>query len=192
MPFLGPAITATVSFLGSGTALATLAKGALLLGASFGLSALTRPKLKGNQAKELIVRSGSAPKQIVYGEAVVAGVLQFMNQKPISGDKNYELWVGLVHAAGEVNDITDLYYDSDELTSGGEITWSGAAPNITSDVNSGPWHADDGTHEACTVWKFLGTSTQSLPADFIAAFPELTSAHRLRGYAGTSPPVHHL
>lgn len=188
MPQIGVFIAATIGTtvgaglsLGTLGAIATVINTALLVGASFGLAALTRPKLKIDQTKELVVRSGASPKQVVYGEAVVGGVLAYMNQKPISGNRNYELWACIVHHATEAEDITDLYYDSDELTSGGEITWS----SNTSDVNSGPWHADDATHEASTVWKFLGTAAQTLPTDFTSAFSELNANHRLRGYAGT-------
>lgn len=167
--------------IGALSTIATAINTALFVGLSFGINALTRPKLDQSQAKELVIRSGDAPKQIVYGEAVVGGVLAYMNQKPASGNDNYDLWACIVHAASEVSDITDLYYETDELTSGGEITWSANQ----SDVNSGPWHADDATHEASRVYKFLGTSGQSLPTDFTNAFTELTSSHRLRGYAGT-------
>ncbi len=176
---IGAAIVGSTLF--GSTALATAAavaiNAALYIGLSIASNALLRPNAGQTRAREIIIRSGAQPKVIIFGETVVAGVLFYMNQKPISGDQNFELWAGVVHAGHECEDITNIYYETDLI----QPTWV----SNKATVDSGPWFADDATHEASTAYRFLGTSTQSLHTDFTGAFTELSAAHRLRGYSGT-------
>lgn len=181
---VGGFLVAAAGLTGAAATAAAVAINAALY---VGLSAVSgrllakSPKFNTFQPRDIVVRSGSQPKIVVYGEAVVGGVLAYMNSKPITGNNNFELWACIVHAAHEVSDITDIYYNTDKLESGTNFTWSGG----TATIDSGVWHADDATHEAATVWKFLGGASQSLPTAFTDAFSELTTSHRLRGYSGT-------
>ena len=175
---LGALIGGIVGFFGTGVG-GFIATTALQAGLSVGASLLLRKK-PGVQPRDLIIRSGAQPQMVVYGKSAVAGVLTWMNQKEISGDDNFELWVVITHAGHEVESMDDFIYEAELLESGSELTWS----SDETDVNSGIWHADDASHEACRIWRRLGTDTQTLPTD-------LTDLGNVFTELGNSPLNHH-
>lgn len=180
MPAVGAAIASTATFLASGTPLALAANTALLLGTSFVSQRLLAQDLKqGTQPRDIVVRSGSQPKIIVYGEAVVGGALAYMNQIDVGND-DFELWAVVVHAAHEVDGLDDVYYETDLNHGGTEINWT------TNNVVSGPWYAENSSGEhAAKIWRELGTDTQTVNTDLRDTFADITDDFRLRGYCYT-------
>lgn len=153
---------------------------AIFLGLSAASAALAKKGLKQSTApREIVVRSGSQPKMIVYGETVVGGVLAYMNQRDVGND-DFELWAVVVHAGHEVEALDDIYYEDSLLEGGTDINWS------TNQVESGDWYAESGGGvHAAKIWRYLGTSSQAVNADLDSAFADITTAFRLRGYAYT-------
>jgi len=106
-------------------------------------------------ANQIIVKSPTAPHKIIYGRAIVSGVLAYSNT---SGDNKEYLHLLIVLAAHEVDAIGDIYLD--------EIHEE--AEEIAGHVK---------------VWRHLGGSKQVADPELVHTFGEWTAAHRLRGLA---------
>lgn len=138
----------------------------------------------GFRARELIVSSAKAPETAVYGQAWVGGVLMYANQRHSTGSKdNFEVYKVIEHAAHEVDDIIDLYYDNDLVTDASHIDWGAGR------ITAGKYGVTRGGVYAVNLSKHLGTSTQVAPALLTGAGAPIstdwTSAHRARGRAFT-------
>ena len=100
--------------------------------------------------------TGSALKiPIVYGEKKVGGIKVFIG---VSGTVNEFLHMVLVLSEGEIESIGDVFLD---------------------DVIS----TDDKFSGLLDITKYTGTTTQAADPTLVAAFPDWTTAHQLKGVA---------
>lgn len=112
-----------------------------------------------------MIRSGTAPRRVVFGAVRTSGVLAFAQ---VAGSEKEFLHLVLVLAGHEVHSIGDIWFDDVRL---GELDGSG---NVTTGAYAG----------LVRVKKYLGTDSQTADADLIAENPgKWTSTDRLRGRA---------
>lgn len=129
--------------------------------------------------KELVIRSTTQPKAVVYGHTFTGGLLTYINSQHPGVDLGHELHMAVAVAGHRVEDITDLYLDNDLIVGGSGLNWG------TGVVTQSPYYPDTRTDkESVKIWKFLGTSTQTTPTELSDHYPtDWTSNHRLRGIA---------
>ena len=155
---------------------------------SYGLSRLVaRPGVKGSQgqgARAVTTRGTVEPQKIIYGEALVGGVLAYKNTHdgdPFGNDyfpgTNYQLWAVHVLAGHEVEEITDIWLDEDQILASA-INGGSAGGGA---VESGTYGPRDGFN-AVEIWKYTGTATQTAAGELTAVSDDWTTDHRLRGY----------
>ena len=126
-------------------------------------------------SRAVTTRGTVEPQKLIYGETVVSGPIVYLNA---GGVKNRELWHVLALAGHEVESITDIYLGNTKITNA-EIN-SGAAAG--GDVTSGTF-GPHRTNAAMSVYKYLGTSSQTANSVLVARFNEWTTSHRGRGIA---------
>lgn len=140
-----------------------------------------RKKIKRQKKRQLIpqgvnasITQSDAPQEIVYGEIRKGGLIAFLHKS------NNNLWLNhiIVLASHEIEEVTKLYLDNDEI-------------EFNTGTNSDPRWAS-GPEKAGTSYDAkvfldstnLGTTTQTAQADYLSLFPSYwTSSHRLRGHA---------
>lgn len=134
-----------------------------------------------DQQREVLVRSATQPQSVIYGETVVGGLLAYLNQRKEAGSTdNFDLYVAVVHAAHEVESLTDLWYEDDLIEDGVHLNWA------TGELTGGDWYATSSGQVSVEIERHLGTSTQTVSTLLNNAFPtDFTSAHRLRGLCYT-------
>lgn len=154
---------------------------ALTVGLTYASSALAQKGLKkqGLAPRDAVVRGGDYPKIVVYGETVVGGVMAYINQRDIGND-DFELWVALVHAGHEVEEILGVYYEDEFLAYGINIDPGGGDV-----VDSDNWTAvSSGGTYAARCKRFDGTQTAA-DIEFQGAFDDIGANFILQGYAYT-------
>ncbi len=174
LKFTGDAIAANAA------ALALTSKTAAIVAALSVNAVLTRVKLK-NLAKgddvdlkrDVVIRSATEAKKIVYGKALVGGVLAYSN---VAGNDNANLFMVIAHAGHECSDITEMWLDDTQVVAA-DIPWGG------SPVTGGDYFIDGVGKVAFT--KYLGTSTQIADSTLVSTFPDWTNDHRGRGICYT-------
>tara|TARA_Y100001963_G_scaffold154422_1_gene243168 strand:- start:50 stop:2767 length:2718 start_codon:yes stop_codon:yes gene_type:complete len=73
----------------------------------------------GNAPRDVTVRSGVSPAQIVYGEARVSGPVIYSNVVPAAHAADIsELWTLIALAYHECEDITEIWLDGDKIGGG--------------------------------------------------------------------------
>ena len=81
----------------------------------------------GNAPRDVTVRSGVSPAQIVYGQARVSGPVIYSNVVPAAHAADIsELWTLIALAYHECEDITEIWLDGDKIgggTGGYSINW---------------------------------------------------------------------
>ena len=92
--------------------------------------------MNGNRGLLLNKKSSSAPIPIIYGEVRVGGTIA---AKFSSGDDNYNLHRIIVLGEGEIDSVTEVYFDN-ELTSSAKYTinqdeWGTAVKQLTTGAN---------------------------------------------------------
>lgn len=109
------------------------------------------------------IRSATAPRQLIYGEIRVGGVLVYAET---SGTGNEYLNLVIALAGHEVEAIGDIYFNDEVVPLSGSSA-TGAYAGVAS------------------VFKHLGTSTQTVDTDLQAAVTATnwSNDHRLRGIA---------
>lgn len=169
--------------------------GATAAAASFGISlavgiaaigyvtyAATRnPRLRspgdpgaGNQ--QLLVRSTTEPRKIVYGEAVVSGPLVFMNTNGDGPVSNGSLYAIVALTGHEIDSFQGFYLD-DKFVSIGSVNTGGDG-----DVTGAPYAPRNGS-PVLYLRGHTGASGQTVDTMADAGFVAWTSAHRGRGVA---------
>lgn len=147
------------------TQLAVKTVGALAL--NYGVSKLAARKYDGiaqARGRTLNFRSSAQPRQLLYGQVRVGGQVVFAST---SGTDNEFLWLAIVHAAHEVEELGDHWVDGEPVGFSGNAATGKYAGYLS-------------------AWDHLGSDTQTADANLTAAFPGTwTSAHRLRGCAYT-------
>lgn len=155
------------------------------LAISYGLSAASaalmgRPKIgAGSRSREMVIRTTTGPRGIVYGEVTTGGTLVFVGT---CGLKNEYMDFVIAVAGHEVESITDVWFDDVKipLADIGSGSAAGGAVGGTGDYRA----RDDGP--VAYVYKFLGRSDQTADATLIGApdgYTDWTSSHRLQGTA---------
>lgn len=139
--------------------IATLAIAAKLTAPSFDLT-------ESAQEKTFTVRDPIAPQRFVYGEDMVSGPIIYSN---LSGAEGRDLWVWIALAGHEIDSFQSYRFDDTNIA----LTDLDGSGNIT----SGKF--DD----VAVIATQLGTSTQVVPTALNAAFAEINTNHRARGWA---------
>jgi hypothetical protein len=159
-------------FTGTGTLVAignAAAQMAALATIDAGLRKLTqRSSPSPDQSRQVIVRSAVQPKTIIYGEALVSGLLTYMN---VAGTNNQDLYVLLTLSGHEVSGITDVWLDNTEITSA-NINWGSDGKVTSGTFVNNAW-----------FFKKLGDSSQTVISEFDSAFSDIDSGHKGIGCA---------
>jgi len=175
---IGAVIAKALTAMGVNAGLASAIGYAVSAIISYGLSRLVaRPGVKGSQgqgSRAITTRGTVEPQKIIYGEALVGGVLAYKNTH---GQSNYQLWAVHVLAGHEVEEISDIWLDEDRIQASQINNGSGGGGA----VQNGTYGPRDGFN-VVEVWKYLGTATQLAAGTLTSVSSDWTSDHRLRGY----------
>ena len=126
-------------------------------------------------AKGVLVNKFSANSfiPVVYGTRKVGGNVVFLET---SGTDNQYLYMALVLSEGEINDITSIFVNDNQ------VTWSGdLADNTQVTVGSGDANFYSGG-SLITVEPHFGSDSQTA-SSLLSTLSSWTSSHRLRGLA---------
>jgi hypothetical protein len=119
-------------------------------------------------------------RNIVYGEAAVAGPVVYKN---VSGTNREYLWYVVALADGEIEDLVSVYVDEINITKA-QIAWSagsaGADGSGTGNVSTSELVGASST-KAAQIFYTLGHADQVANGNLVSAFTEWTGNHRLRG-----------
>ena len=129
-----------------------------------------------NIAKGVLVNKTAANGQIpvIYGTRKVGGTLAFLET---SGTDNQYLYMALILGEGEINDITQIFVNDNQ------VTWSGdLADNTERTVGSGDSNYYKDSASLITVRPHYGADDQSA-CSLLSTLTSWTSNHRLRGVA---------
>ena len=129
-----------------------------------------------NIAKGILVNKTSANGQIpvIYGTRKVGGTLAFLET---SGTDNQYLYMALILGEGEINDITQIFVNDNQ------VTWSGdLADNTERTVGSGDSNYYKNSASLITVRPHYGADDQSA-CSLLSTLTSWTTNHRLRGVA---------
>ena len=129
-----------------------------------------------NFEKGLLVnkQSNDATIPVVYGERLVGGTRVFVET---SGSDNVYLYVCLVLAEGEINDITEIRVDDKA------VTWaSDLADNTTVEVNSSDGNFFKNSESLIRVEPHYGSDGQSA-SSLLSTLSSWGSNHKLSGLA---------
>ncbi len=151
----------------------------LVAGASAVVSSKTRP-LQSTPVRNALIHGTTEPHYIVYGEAAVGGMLVYANTEHVQGTTNgHDLHILQHVCAREIEDVRDLWIEADKINNA-DIDWSG-----TGEVTAGKYAPANlnPNHPAVTVWKKLGTDTQTVHTELLNAYADWTGSHRGRGHA---------
>ena len=133
-------------------------------------------------AKGVLVNkiSANATIPIIYGTRKVGGIVSFLET---SGTDNQYLYMALVLGEGEINDITSIFVNDNE------VTWSGdLADNTQVTVNASDSNyykapdPDSSAESLITVEPHFGSDSQTA-SSLLSTLSSWGSNHRLRGLA---------
>jgi len=126
-------------------------------------------------AKGVLVNKFSANSfiPVVYGTRKVGGNVVFLET---SGTDNQYLYMALVLSEGEINDITSIFVNDNQVTFTGDL-----ADNTQVTVASSDANFYDGS-SLITVEPHFGSDTQTA-SSLLSTLSSWTSNHRLRGLA---------
>ena len=126
-------------------------------------------------AKGVLVNKFSANAfiPVVYGTRKVGGNVVFLET---SGTDNQYLYMALVLSEGEINDITSIFVNDNQVTFTGDLTDNTQVTVASSDSNF-----YDGS-SLITVEPHFGSDTQTA-SSLLSTLSSWTSNHRLRGLA---------
>ena len=133
-------------------------------------------------AKGVLVNkfSSNAHIPIVYGTRKVGGNVVFLET---SGTDNEFLYMAIIVSEGEINDITKIFVNDNEVTLSGDLADNTQRTVASSDANYFKAPDDDSSAESLiTVEPHYGTDSQSA-SSLLSGLSSWTSNHRLRGLA---------
>jgi len=133
-------------------------------------------------AKGVLVNkfSANAHIPIVYGTRKVGGNVVFLET---SGTDNEFLYMAIILSEGEINDITSVFINDNQVTFDGDIADNSQINVASSDANY--FKSPDGDASAVsliTMRPHFGTDSQSA-CSLLSELSSWTSNHRLRGLA---------
>ena len=112
-------------------------------------------------------RGAVYPRSIIYGATRTSGVVVY---EYTSGTSNNYLWYVIAIAGHQLNAMSDVYFDNDQIT--------------TAHINGSTGQVTGGKYaNRAYIWRILGTDAQTVQADLSAARTEWDSNHRGRGVA---------
>ena len=127
--------------------------------------------------RDITVRSATEPAKIIYGTARTSGPIVYTNTAPTPGtNDNNTLWTVIALCNHEVEDITDIWLDGDEITAS-QINWGG-----TGGVTSGKY-GPIGSNQVTNFYKRLGTATQTHVSELSTAFTDWSSSYQGKNVA---------
>ncbi len=180
--------SAVVGALGVTGIAGTIATAAIGLASSVALNSVAA-KPKTSRARELqdrseMIRSATAPRRVVYGQARVSGPIAFAHtSNGPAGQRNAVLHLLVPLAAHEIEGITDVYINDDTFTDyPGAQGWH--VPPSGSKFSDGNFY--DGVTGSYNPFQWRGAlGTREQPADpfLLRDVPLWSDAHRLRGVA---------
>lgn len=134
-------------------------------------------------SKSILRRSAVEYRKIIYGEASVSGPVIYNN---LSGENGEYLWFVLAMADGEVDSLTSVWLDGDEIPEA-DITWTpgigGADGSGTGNVSTAKWIGEN-SRNAVQIFYTLGHADQVVMAKINDVFTtDWSDFHRLRGIA---------
>lgn len=132
--------------------------------------------------KQVMSRSATEYRKIVYGQAMVSGPIVYNN---LSGSNGEYLWYVIALAQGEVEDFVSVWFDGDEIPKA-DIAWTagtaGADGTGTGNVSTAKWVGANST-TAVQIQYYLGHANQVDSGSLTSAFADWTTSHRARGVA---------
>jgi len=165
------AVSTAVAFT---VGVATIVAGSMALNKLM-MSLYEPPKMDTDEARQRTVKGTIEPQKIVYGEALVSGVVSFLG---VSGTDNKDMYHSIVLAGHEVEAITDIYFDNEVIENSQINSGNAAGGNVT----AGTFAPQNGT-TICKINKHLGASGQTVDSDLDSAFATITTAHKGVGLA---------
>ena len=133
-------------------------------------------------AKGVLVNKFSANSHIpvVYGTRKVGGNVVFLET---SGTDNEFLYMAIILSEGEIEDITKIFVNDNEVTFDGDIADNTQRSVASSDANYFKAPDDDSSAESLiTIEPHYGTDSQTA-SSLLSGLSSWTSNHRLRGLA---------
>ena len=133
-------------------------------------------------AKGVLVNklSANAHIPVVYGTRKVGGNVVFLET---SGTDNEFLYMAIIVSEGEIEDITKIFVNDNEVTFDGDIADNTQRSVASSDANYFKAPDDDSSAESLiTIEPHYGTDSQSA-SSLLSGLSSWTSNHRLRGLA---------
>jgi hypothetical protein len=129
-----------------------------------------------NIAKGVLVNKTAANGQIpvIYGTRKVGGTIAFLET---SGTDNQYLYMALILGEGEINDVTKIFVNDNEVTFDGDL-----ADNTERNVASSDSNYYKDSASLVKVRPHFGTEDQSA-CSLLSTLTSWTSNHRLRGVA---------
>ena len=118
--------------------------------------------------QNITVRGTVESRRLVLGERRVAGVLAFEGVSSSGNGTNDYYWAVVILASHQCQEISDVWLENIR------IPW-GSINATTGIVETGQFTGK------VAIWKYLGTSQQTVDPNLAAAFPEWTSTHTLNG-----------
>lgn len=166
--FVAGAAKLVATFLASKAIVAVVVK-TILINVALGAvsKALTKKPRQDNTvpAVNVTVKGAVENRRIILGTRRVGGVIVFYGT---SGTNNEYLWYVIALAGHQCSDIRDVWLDTVQIADANINASTGA---VTQGTFTG----------ALNIWRFNGTSAQTVQTDLDSAFSQWTSNHRLRG-----------
>jgi len=157
-------VTVVKTFFAAHEILAAIA----YLAVSTAISKALTPKFSDNAdlKRDITIRTAIESRKIIYGEALVGGVLAYSN---IGGDENGVLTTVVINAGHQVSDMTDVYLDATLITDA-QIGSGAGADSGSRAVTSGAYFSSASGLGYVAVDRRTGSPTQSSNALLISQF----------------------
>ena len=129
-------------------------------------------------AKGVLVNkfSANAHIPIVYGTRKVGGNVVFLET---SGTDNEFLYMAIILSEGEINDITSIFINDNQVTWSGDIADNTQITVASSDAN---FYDTENSESLITCEPHFGSDSQNV-SSLLSTLSSWTSNHRLRGLA---------
>jgi len=123
------------------------------------------------QGTMVTAKSGVAPQRIIYGKTRVGGIMVYAEA---TGSTNEFLHIIITVAGHEINNITKIFFNEDEVP----LTQDGSDSNGIGRFFPSSGNQYEGK---ARIKKHLGADAQSADADLVSEISQWTTNHRLRG-----------
>ena len=125
------------------------------------------------QGTMVTAKAGVAPQRIIYGKTRVGGIMVYAEA---TGSTNEFLHIIITVAGHEINNITKVFFNEDEVP----LTQDGSDSNGVGRFFPSSGNQYEGK---ARIKKHLGADAQSADADLVSEISQWTTNHRLRGIA---------